>query len=640
MRSALSALSVALLLGAGVPGRGQDDPRALMLQARAMQRRTGGDNPEGAAALYRKVIALIPTSSQAQLRLSEAIQESGNIEAAVDPAVKATELDPRSGEAWAHLAFLRYALSQTSPAAQTLAIQTLRRAGRILPGDFEIWLRLAELMEVDRNEEGALQAWLTVARLHPNPVYRGKVLADYALERALELAIHLKNYEARREAALDLYDRAPGDLRHQRILEELARDQVEAGFLAHAEESFTLLAQALPQEPAVWENIAIIQLRTSRYELALASLDKARALRPSPRISFNIGYCLMKVGRFEDAEARWRELLPTVRATLEEPAMPLQIRQFYASCLLLQGRPADLLALMAGWPEATADGDLAGFMAQALIQGRDWKGARDLVRDGIKRFPKQDLFRKAALIPPRTFEEGVLFRNASRKALSQLDLEAMAMLWSDFNRWDRCLQALEEARRAAPVRSVDLMLLEATALESLGQPGKAMEVLREGQRLDPSNTTLENNLGYLMLENDGDLAEAARLIEAALAGDPRNSSTMDSWGWVLYKQGKYPQAEEALRKATVLSPYSPEIHKHLGEVLLKQGRLQEALDEWERALAYVFPERRNLEKQVLDLRTRAARSRRAAADAAAPAEAPAEEEPVDMGPEDEGEDPL
>ena len=640
MKSALPALSVALLLGAGVPGLAQDDPRAMMLQARSMQRRAGGDNPEGAAALYRKVIALVPTSSQAQLRLSESILEAGNLEAAVDPAVKATELDPRSGEAWAHLAVLRYYLSQTSPAAQALAVQTLRRATRILPGDAELWTRLAELMEVDKDEDGALQAWLSVARLHPFPIYKGKVLVDFAFERALELAAKLKNYEARREAALGLFDRNPGDLRHQRILEELARDQVEAGFLAHAEESFTLLAQALPQEPAVWENIAIIQLRTSRYELALASLDKAQALRPSPRISFNIAYCLMKVGRFEDAEARWRELLPTVRATLEEPAMPLQIRQFYASCLLLQGRPADLLALMAAWPEATADGDLAGFMAQALIQGRDWKGARDLVRDGIKRFPKQDLFRKAALIPPRTFEEGVLFRNASRKALSQLDLEAMAMLWSDFNRWDRCLQALQEARKAAPVRSVDLMLLEATALESLGQPGKAMEVLREGQRLDPANTTLENNLGYLILENDGDLAEAARLIETALAGDPRNSSTMDSWGWVLFKQGKYPQAEEALRKASTLSPYSPEIHKHLGEVLLRQGRLQEALDEWERALAYVFPERKNLEKQVLDLRTRAARSRRAAADAAAPADAPAEEEPVDMGPEDEGEDPL
>jgi len=161
-----------------------------------------------------------------------------------------------------------------------------------------------------------------------------------------------------------------------------------------------------------------------------------------------------------------------------------------------------------------------------------------------------------------------------------------------------------------------------------------MTVLREGQRLDSANPTLQNNLGYLLLEKGGDLSEAARLIQAALEKEPGNSSTMDSWGWALYKQGKYKESEEALRKASAISPYSPEIHKHLGEALLKLDRLQEALDEWERALAFVFPDRKDLEKQVLDLRTRLARSRSAAL-----AEAVPEPEP-DAGADDDGEDAL
>jgi len=60
-----------------------------------------------------------------------------------------------------------------------------------------------------------------------------------------------------------------GKLKNHRgyeILEDLARDQVDSGFLGHAEESFQLLGQYIPQEPAIWENIAIIQLRTSRFE--------------------------------------------------------------------------------------------------------------------------------------------------------------------------------------------------------------------------------------------------------------------------------------------------------------------------------------------------------------------------------------
>ena len=62
------------------------------------------------------------------------------------------------------------------------------------------------------------------------------------------------------------------------------------------------------------------------------------------------------------------------------------------------------------------------------------------------------------------------------------------------------------------MRGVDLLLLEANALESLGQEKEAMTVLREGQKMDPANATLQNNLGYLLLEKGqgSDVKEASR----------------------------------------------------------------------------------------------------------------------------------
>ena len=185
----------------------------------------------------------------------------------------------------------------------------------------------------------------------------------------------------------------------------------------------------------------------------------------------------------------------------------------------------------------------------------------------------------------------------------------MAGLWFEFNCWDKCLAAVQTARKTAPVRNVDLLLLEANVLESLGQPDQAMKVLREGQQLDAANPTLQNNLGYLILEKGGDVAEASRLIEAALAKEPKNSSTMDSWGWALYKNGRFKESEDVLRKAAALSPFSPEVHRHLGEALVKLNRLQDALEEWERALAFAFPDRKVLEDQAQELRTRLAKSR-------------------------------
>jgi Flp pilus assembly protein TadD len=603
----IPAIAAALLLGAGVQGLADEDPRALMLQARALQRRGGGDDPEGAVTLYRRVVALVPSSSQAWLRLSESLMETGNLAAALESAQKAAELGPRSGEAWAHLGLLCYLHGQTTPASRPRAVEALRKAVKLVPGDPELWTRLGELQEFLEDERGALKAWLAVGRIHPTATYRGRPLGDLAWERAMELAVKLKEYDARREAVLALCDRPYPDQRYLKFLEDLARDQVDAGFLGHAEESFQLLAQFIPQEPAIWENIAVIQLRTGRFETALGSLAKAEAKRRSTRVSFNTALCLMKVGRFKEAEERWKALLPALGAGKEDKALLPSVRALYATCLLLTGRPGEVLELLASWPDAGEQGSLASLRAQALVQTGAWKAARAALREGAGRFPDQGIFQKARELPPELLEDSLLVHKEQRQACQQLDLEAMAALWADFNGWEQCLAKAREARGAAPIRDVDLLLLEANALETLGRSREAMAVLREGQKLNPGHPTLQNNLGFLLLEQSGDLEEASSLIQAALAKDPENSSTMDSWGWALFKRGRFQEAEAALRKAAKLNPFSPEIHRHLGEALLRLERAQEALDEWDRALAFSFPGRKELEAQAQDLRTRLAK---------------------------------
>ena len=626
----LPALAVTLLWGAGLSAAVPEDPRFLMIQARALQRRGGGDNPEGAAALYRKVIALMPGSAQAQLRLSEAIMETGDLQACVPPAIKATELDPASGEAWAHLGLLYYLQSRSSDAARGPGAEALRKAVRLLPGDAELWTRCAELEEGLKDEEGALKSWLSVGRLHPGAQYRGRVLADFAWERTLELSVKLKRYETRREAVLALCEEPGPDQRRLRYLEDLARDQVELGFLGHAEESFELLARNLPMEPAIWENIAIIQLRTNRFETALATLGKAEAMHPTPRLSFNLGLCLMKLGRLPEAETRWKALLPIMGDNPDDASLKAAVKVLYATSLLLQGRPQEMLELSAPWREASTNAELVSLRAQALIQTQDWRAARKALKDGMARFPDSEVFQSAREIPPGTFEEGWFFTHKSRQALSQLNLESMAGLWAEFHDWEHCLLLVREARKAAPVKDIELLLLESNALDSLGRTDEAMTVLREGQKLNPNHPTLQNNLGFLLLEKGGNLPEATRLIETSIAQEPKNSSTMDSWGWALFKNGRFKESETVLRKAATLSPFSPEVHRHLGEALLKLNRLHDALEEWDRALAFAFPDRKALEAEAQELRTRLAKTQQGK-------EQPPAEEPAEAGDEAEEE---
>jgi len=147
--STLKICSLLLLLVLqGLPGHGQDDPRALMLHARAKQQRTGGNDSEGAAALYRQVILLVPSSAEAQLRLSEALVECGDLDGAAIPAAKATELDPRNTEAWVHLGTLQFIRGQSTESVRPDCRKALLEASRLLPGDPEVLLRLAQICQV------------------------------------------------------------------------------------------------------------------------------------------------------------------------------------------------------------------------------------------------------------------------------------------------------------------------------------------------------------------------------------------------------------------------------------------------------------------------------------------------------------
>ena len=598
-----------------------DDVRALMLQARTLQIRGGGANPAAAAALYRRVIAQVPQSAEAHLRLSEALQEAEDPQGAMVHAKRALELAPGHAEAQAHLAILCYIQAQKEPARAPEALKELKAAALLLPQDPELWARLGETCELVKDSQGALRAWLRLGRLRP--------AFSAAWERAHIHARAIQDYEGKREALLALNARNPDD-RHLRLLEELAREQIKSGYLAHAEESFLLLARQLPKEAGLWENVSLIRLQTSRWSEALDTLARAEALTPSPVLTFHTARALMNLGRFQEAEAR----LQGVAGKVTEPRWIADgAPMLYSEALLLQGKGRELLAFLGRYqPSPATAGEAMAHAAQAHISLNAWKQALEVIKEGIRRHPNQPLFAQAARLPKEALEYRFFSRKETRAALEQLHLEGMAVLWQEFQRWDACLAALERARSLSPARSVDMLTLQSQALEQLGRPEAALAALREAQALEPGNPLVQNNLGYLLLERGAALEEAAALIEASAKATPDNGNVVDSLGWAQFKLGRLQEAEKTLRRAVELSPFSPEARKHLGEVLLALGRLGEAADQWDRALAFVFPDRPTLEKRLGDLRLRIAKEQALRPDPKAPTPSAPDDEDEEEGP--------
>lgn len=620
-RNLPTRLLLPIVLGFAAPAWPQastEDARSLFLQGRALQRKGGGDDPRAAVALYRRVVELVPDSAEAHLRLSEALQEWGATDDAVAPAQRAVELAPAHGEAWAHLALLQHRRLQSNSTLLADTKKALEAAARLLAQEVEVWARLGEVCEQAKDEEGALRAWLRVGRLRPQ--------ITFAWEKAAYFAHTLGRTDAKREAVMALCAGRSADAKHLRWLEDLAREQLQAGFLGHAEDSFRLLARHFPKEASVWENIALVQLNTSRFEDAQKSLKEAEKLRPTPRIELNLAFSQLNLGDLAGAELRLRALQSGPADGADAEKIRDQARILLGSCLLLQNRPKDLMELLAAGAPVEAQGELLALRAQARIRLQQWAGARTDLRRGMQSFPRTALFAQASNIPPALFDEGFFFRKDSRRALEQLDLEATAGMWGEFRRWDRCLEAVEKALKASPFRTVNLMLLQANALDQMSRHPEAIQVLRQALVLDPKHPTVQNNLGYLLLEGGKDLDEAARLIGASVQQEPENGSVLDSWGWVLFQQGKYPEAETALRKAAELSPFSPEVRRHLGETLLKLNRPREAAEQWERALAFVFPERAELARRLQKLLAELAREEGSRVGEPEPEPVPAPEE--------------
>ena len=129
----------------------------------------------------------------------------------------------------------------------------------------------------------------------------------------------------------------------------------------------------------------------------------------------------------------------------------------------------------------------------------------------------------------------------------------------------------------------DLIYDHAMAAERVKKYTVMETQLRKLIKMKPQFAQAYNALGYSFADRDTKLDEANKLISKALALSPNDHYIMDSMGWVLYRQGKFDQAYEYL-KAAYATQADAEIAAHLGEVLWKMNRQDEASQVWEGAL--------------------------------------------------------
>ena len=119
---------------------------------------------------------------------------------------------------------------------------------------------------------------------------------------------------------------------------------------------------------------------------------------------------------------------------------------------------------------------------------------------------------------------------------------------------------------------------------ALNEPEESDKAYEKSLLYRDDNAYVLNNYAYYLSVRNKDLDKAEKMSKHSLDIEPGNSSFQDTYGWIMYKLGKYEEAEKWIGKALEdSSGVSAEVLEHYGDVMYRLGRSESALGYWKRA---------------------------------------------------------
>lgn len=116
------------------------------------------------------------------------------------------------------------------------------------------------------------------------------------------------------------------------------------------------------------------------------------------------------------------------------------------------------------------------------------------------------------------------------------------------------------------------------------QMDKAYAAYDEALKYNEKNAPVLNNYSYFLTINGGDLAKAERMSAQCIKLQPDNTTYLDTYAWVFFKQGNYTLAKMYIERAINMdTEKSAEVVEHYGDILYKMGDKEKAMEQWKKA---------------------------------------------------------
>ena len=160
---------------------------------------------------------------------------------------------------------------------------------------------------------------------------------------------------------------------------------------------------------------------------------------------------------------------------------------------------------------------------------------------------------------------------------------ALAAVYEDQLKLDDARVALERGESLFPADESILYYL-GFLYDRVGEKTKGLEKMEQLLSRNPDNANALNFVGYTLLEAGKDFPRAEKYLARAVTLKPGDAFVLDSYGWLLYRQGKSQQAMKTLEAAFALRSDEGVIAEHLADVYVALNMPKKALAVYQHAL--------------------------------------------------------
>ena len=582
---------------------------------------------------FKKAFALDSSSQEIGNELAEIYFQSQHVRDAVTEAQSMIAKDPDNLGARRLLAriYVRTLgdLSDTSGQHDTLvrATEQYREILRLDPTDSDaaLWLgRLYRLQNDNDKAEAVLRALLAREPENENGVEQlTQLLLDEgksqeavsSLQAILQRAPSAHLWDLLGDAYNQIHDLANAEQAYRKASESqpdeishrrgLAQTLLSEEKYPEALEQFQRLSQMDAEDPENYLSMTEIYRQMKQLDKAEQNILLAKQLAPG---NLEVIYAEASIyeaeGRFDDSIRVLSDAVTGVKGQSEfTPSRRRTLAILYQQLGQLYREAGNYTAAINTFEEMLRLGPEEDRRARMMIiqtyrDARDIPKALDASRKAVEAYPKDRDIRVAQALlygaDAQTDQAASQLRALLDGTAADFEIQLdLAQVFEQGRRWPDAEQSVNSANKIAPAGSDKEMavFMLGAIFERQKKFDQAEEQFRKVLDANPRNSSTLNYYGYMLADRGIRLEEATGLIKRALAEDPDNAAYQDSLGWAYYKQNKLPEAEELLRKAVTRESHDPTILGHLGDVHAKMGKddlaeadWQKSLDEWHRVL--------------------------------------------------------